>query len=73
MIPDVDIRGVTGDIRFECPQCHWGVTLKPQGAELWTTGGTVKPVCNRCKLELTRKVIGEHLMTKGSDSTPKTI
>jgi hypothetical protein len=72
MIPDIDIRGILGDIRYECPTCHWGVTLKPQGEELWTTGRLVKPVCNRCQLELTRTVIGEQLMLKGTDQNPKT-
>jgi hypothetical protein len=54
---DIDLRGVPGDIRFECPTCHWGVTLKPSGADLWTQGGTITPHCRKDDIPLVRTVI----------------
>lgn len=55
--PGIDLRGVSGDVRFECPTCRWGVTLKPAGATLWTNDGAVKPRCQKCDVELTRMVL----------------
>jgi len=28
----IDLGAKVGDFRFECPKCHWGVTLRPEGA-----------------------------------------
>jgi hypothetical protein len=56
-VPDIDLRGVSGDIRFECPVCHWGVTLKPGGAELWTDYGQIVPRCRKDDIALTRTVL----------------
>lgn len=55
--PGIDLRGVSGDVRFECPTCHWSVTLKPVGADLWTHDGKVKPRCRACDVELKKTVL----------------
>lgn len=55
---DIDLRGQPGDIRYECPICHWGVTLRPSGAALWTKDGSIVPRCRKDNVELTRTEIG---------------
>lgn len=54
---DIDLRGKTGDIRYECPICHWGVTLKPEGEAMWTRNREIVPRCTKDNIPLTRTVI----------------
>lgn len=45
----IDIRGQPGDVRFTCPECGWSVTMRPEGADLWTAHGTIKPTHVKCE------------------------
>jgi hypothetical protein len=49
---DIDLRMKPSDFRFECPICHWGVTLKPEGAALWTNNGAIHPRCAKDNIDL---------------------
>lgn len=53
----IDIRGKEGDTRFECPVCHWSITLSPEGVRSWTRNGEIKPKCRKDKIALTQTII----------------
>lgn len=53
----VDLTAKPGDIRWECPTCGWGVTLKPEGEAGWTKNGTITPRCRRDRTDLVRTVL----------------
>lgn len=42
---DIDLRGRPGEVKYECPICHWRVTLYPEAVARWTKDGTITPRC----------------------------
>lgn len=59
MQPDIDLRGVPGDVKFACPNGHWQATLTPDGAAQWTRNGAIVPTCQKCGEKLIRTVIAD--------------
>jgi hypothetical protein len=42
------------DVRYECPVCHWGITLTKAGEAKWTQNGTIEPRCRKDHVLLTK-------------------
>ena len=40
---------------YECPVCHWNVTLTSIAETYWTHGGTIQPRCRQDDVPLVRR------------------
>lgn len=58
-MPDIDLRGQSGDVVYRCPECGWSVTLTPEAETVWLgpKDHRITPRCTKDECDLIRKVI----------------